>query len=99
MMLQETKCIEGILKHIASQSLKANKKYAVDGKGASRGLDLIWNPQEIHLDNFNSSPNYLSSSFTIISYGINGFLTIEYELNIVSRKLNFLNQISSLGKI
>ena len=57
------------------------------------------NPQEFQLDKFNSSPNFLSvESFMILESIIKGLLTNVYGLNIVTQKLNILNQLSSMGQ-
>ena len=50
--LQETKCSEADLKAIGKKVWHTNEVVAIDSRGATGGIGIIWNPRKVALTDF-----------------------------------------------
>ena len=65
----------------------------VDANGASRGLALISNSQEVLVNTFLVTKNSISTSFHHVGINFYGFISNVYEPQLTEQKLNLLGYI------
>ena len=76
--LQETKCLGEELASIAKKVWKGFESIAIDARGATGGMGILWNPQEVHLSGFLATPCTLTADFHIIGTRIRGVISNVY---------------------
>ena len=64
-MFQETKCSEQKLQVFINQCWKNDKFIDLGAKGSAGGLEIIWDPNLLHMEGFFSSQNTLSGLLKI----------------------------------
>ena len=96
--LQETKCSEEELKSIAEKIWKGCEMVAIDSKGATRRIGILWIPREVNLSGFVATPFSLSIDFHILGTRIRGFFTNIYGPPREEQKLSFLDSLTFIKK-
>jgi len=94
LMLQETKCSVEEITRIGSQAWRGCSTAAIDAQGASGGLAILWDPNQVRLSNFLSTRRSLSADFVVIGAGGNGYLTNVYGPTALGEKSSFLNTLA-----
>ena len=78
LFLQETKCSIENLANLFTRIWKGSQITTIDAKVASGGIAIIWNPMQIPLSHFSSTPHSLSSIFHILGTTIRGHIINTY---------------------
>lgn len=95
--LQETKSSSAMIDRLSNKLWAGSSSISVDASGASGGLAILWNPQIISLDNFNSTLHIIQATFHLIGTNIHGHLTNVYFPQIIQQKLDILDTIFALN--
>lgn len=95
--LQEMKCNNNTLGNILSRAWPGCHSIAVDASGASGGLAISWNMQDITLSNIHASHHIIHATFHIIGTNIHGHLTNIYFPQEAGNKITLLNTIEALN--
>jgi hypothetical protein len=77
-MLQETKCKRNLVSAISSKLWKGSHAIAIDTQGVVGALVIIWNPVEISLTTYFSTPRIIYAHFQLIGLVATSILTSVY---------------------
>lgn len=69
----------------------------MDASGASGGLEILWNPQILSLQDFHASHFFIQTTFRLIGTNIHGLLTNVYFPQDLQKKLDLLNSLTALS--
>ena len=94
--LQETKCSEAELKIIGGKVWRGSEAIAVDAKGATGGIGILWNPRDVSLFEFYATHHSLSKKFHILGTSTRGFITNVYGPPRADHKRQFLDSLGML---
>jgi len=92
-LLQETKCSAEEISRIGPQAWRGCSVAAVDALGASGGLAILWDPNQVRLLNFLSTRRSISADFVVVGAGGNGHLTNVYGPTALGEKSDFLKSL------
>lgn len=95
--LQETKCNRNTLGNILSRAWPRCHSVVVDASGASRGLEIAWNRQDIVLTDIHASHHIIQANFHIINTNIHDHLTNVYFPQETGNKIALLDTIEVLN--
>jgi len=95
--LQETKCNSITLGNILTKAWPGCRSVAVDASGASGGLVIAWNSQEVTLSDFHASHHLIQAEFHIRGTNIHGNLSNVYFPQDTGRKIALLETIETLN--
>eukprot|EP00253_Pinus_taeda_P006641 PITA_06641 len=95
--LQETKSTNVLLEKILRKAWPGSRSISVDGLGASGGLFIVWNPQNLTLQDFHASRNFIQASFHILGTELHGLLTNTYFPQDLHQKLEVLEALTALN--
>lgn len=76
--MQETKCSSSTLESILSKAWAGCQTVTIEATGASGGLAIAWNTQQVSLTNFYALHHFIHAMFHLISTNIHGHLTNVY---------------------
>eukprot|EP00253_Pinus_taeda_P021027 PITA_21027 len=96
--LQEMKSNSATLGRILSKAWPGCRLVAVDATGASGGLAIAWNTQEITLTDFHASHHLIQAAFHILGTNINGNLSNVYFPQDAGSKKALLDTIEALSR-
>jgi exonuclease III len=99
MMIQETKCNSITMEKLATKCWKGCNAIAVDVEGASGGLAILWNPNEIFLSHFFTTRHTISAKFQPIGSEQTGYITNVYGPQTPQDKLSFLQTLYHLNPL
>eukprot|EP00253_Pinus_taeda_P018354 PITA_18354 len=95
--LQETKCNSTTLGRILSKAYPGCRSMVVDAMGASGGLDITWNTQDVMLTDFHASHHLIQATFHILGTNIHGNLSNVYFPQESRSKRALLDTIEALS--
>jgi len=95
--LQETKCNSSTLDNILSKAWPGCRAAAVDASGASGGLAIAWNTQEIAISDLHASHHFIQATFHILGTNIHGNLSNVYFPQEAGGKTALLDTIEVLS--
>jgi len=91
--LQETKSTADEISQLGPQIWRGCSVAAVDAQGASGGLAILWDSNQVRLSNFLSTRRAISADFLVIGARGTGHLTNVYGPTAPGEKLDFLNSL------
>ena len=97
--LQETKCSGEDIASIAQKVWKGCESIAINARGATSGLGILWNPRMVSLSIFLTTNCTISAEFHILDTRIRGFISNVYGPPRADQKLAFLESLSDLKKL
>ena len=89
MFIQETKCLEDMMKESRRKVWQGSEAVAVDARGTPRCLVILWNPREVFLFNFLDTLRIILVEFQILGFLVSGVLTNVYEPQFHHQNLYF----------
>lgn len=95
--LQETKGNSIVLEKILNKVWTRCRSVSADASGASRGQEILWNPQILSLQDFHASHFFIQTTFHLIGTNIHGLLTNVYFPQDLQKKLDLLNTLTTLN--
>jgi hypothetical protein len=78
------------------QDLDNRFSVAIDAHGTIGGLDLLWNPNKVHVWNFFCTKYNISTEFQLIGDNTSRFITNVYGSQQLDEKLIFMQQLKHI---
>jgi len=95
--LQETKSNSTLLEKFFNKVWTGCHSVFVDASGTFGGLEILWNPQILSLQDFHASHFFIQANFHLTVTNIHGLLTNVYFPQDLQKKLDLLNTLSTLS--
>lgn len=94
LFLQETKCNSTTLDQILAKAWPGSKEEAVEARGASGGLAIVWDDRAITLTNIRASKHFIQAKFHLTGTNVHGHLTNVYFPQEETNKVDTLNTLT-----
>jgi len=99
MIVQETKISTEKMRDILNRNKNRYEMIGQDAIGSAEGLVIIWNPEEIQLDNWISFPRILTGTAKIIGTTEEVIITGVYGPHIQRERENFLQNLKAMRNL
>jgi hypothetical protein len=99
MLLQETKCAMEEMDRVLSCCWKQGKGIYIDAMGSAGGLEILWNPSSVILENFFTTRWSISVTYRLIGSNKPGYLTNVYGPATPRDKTSFIRNLEGLATL
>eukprot|EP00253_Pinus_taeda_P014111 PITA_14111 len=97
LFVQETKCNMKFLEKIAVKVWPGGQFSAVDARGASGGLAILWDSRIIQLNNIHANKHFIQATFHLLGTNTHGHITNVYFPQDSHLKAEVLDHLSALN--